>query len=94
MNVFGPFPADALFYDLLHKKFDAAVAMYHDQALIPLKMVDKFNAVNMTLGLPFVRTSPSHGTAFNLAGKGKANFASMVEAIKVAVKCIKNSKKN
>ena len=64
--------------------YDAAVAMYHDQALIPIKTLDFDRGVNVTLGLPFVRTSPDHGTAFDIAGQGRANPTSMIEAIKLA----------
>ena len=66
--------------------YDAAVCMYHDQALIPIKTLDFSGGVNITLGLPFVRTSPDHGTAFDLAGTGKADPRSMIEAIKMAAK--------
>ncbi|MEA3369364.1 MAG: 4-hydroxythreonine-4-phosphate dehydrogenase PdxA [Candidatus Ratteibacteria bacterium] len=84
--VFGPFPADTLFLPENRKKFDAQVVMYHDQGLIPLKMSGFGNAVNVTWGLPFIRTSPGHGTAYQLAGKGKADPGSMKEAIKLAVR--------
>lgn len=93
VNIHGPIPADALFYEVFNKKFDCCIAMYHDQALIPLKMIDKFNSVNMTFGLPFVRTSPSHGTAFDIASKKCANPESMIEAIKLAAYCLKQSSK-
>ena len=85
-KIVGPLPADALFYFALQDKFDACVAMYHDQGLIPLKMLAMHQGVNLTLGLPFVRTSPSHGTAYDIAGKNKANPGSMIAAIKLAVK--------
>lgn len=91
LKVFGPFPADSLFYDIYRRKYDACIAMYHDQGLVPLKMIDKYEAVNMTLGLPFIRTSPSHGTAFDIAGKSKADPSSMIEAIKLAASCLKAS---
>ncbi len=84
--VFGPFPGDTLFLPENRKKFDAQVVMYHDQGLIPLKMSGFGNAVNVTWGLPFIRTSPGHGTAYELAGKGKADPGSMKEAIKLAAK--------
>ncbi len=77
----GPYPADTLF---ARDGFDAIVAMYHDQGLIPLKLHDFGGGVNITLGLPFVRTSPDHGTAFDIAGKGLANPSSMIKAIKLA----------
>ena len=87
--VFGPFPGDTLFLPENRKKFDAQVVMYHDQGLIPLKMSGFGNAVNVTWGLPFIRTSPGHGTAYQLAGQGEADPGSMKEAIKLAVKLAK-----
>ena len=83
-NIYGPLPADAVFYEALKGKFDAVVAMYHDQALAPFKILYFNNGVNLTLGLPFIRTSPDHGTAFDIAGKGIADATSMKEAIKLA----------
>ena len=83
---FGPFPGDTLFLPGNRKKFDAQVVMYHDQGLIPLKMSGFRNAVNVTWGLPFIRTSPGHGTAYELAGQGKADPGSMKEAIRLAVR--------
>ena len=80
----GPLPADTMFHAAARARYDAAVAMYHDQALIPIKTLDFDRGVNVTLGLPFVRTSPDHGTAFDIAGKGIANPTSMIEAIKTA----------
>jgi len=85
-KISGPLPADTLFYSALHGKFDAVLAMYHDQGLIPLKMLALHQGVNLTLGLSFVRTSPDHGSAYDIAGRNKANPDSMVEAIKLAVK--------
>ena len=85
IKVKGPIPADVIFYQALHNKFGAVVAMYHDQGLGPLKMIAFENGVNLTLGLPFVRTSPDHGTAFDIAGRGIASSSSMVEAIKLAI---------
>jgi 4-hydroxythreonine-4-phosphate dehydrogenase len=82
----GPYPPDAVFYHLLRKKFDVVISMYHDQALIPFKMLYFDSGVNLTLGLPFVRTSPDHGTAFDIAGKMKANPASMIDAMKLAAR--------
>jgi 4-hydroxythreonine-4-phosphate dehydrogenase len=79
----GPFSADALFGQVKKKKYDAYLAMYHDQGLIPLKMFGFGRAVNYTAGLPIVRTSPDHGTAFDIAGKGFADPASMVEALRL-----------
>ena len=77
----GPHPADTMFHPRARGEFDAAICMYHDQALIPLKTIDFDRGVNITLGLPFVRTSPDHGTALAIAGKGVANPASMIEAL-------------
>ena len=86
INCLGPFPPDTIFLE--HKKglFDVVVTHYHDQALIPLKLYGFDRAVNITLGLPITRTSPDHGTAFNLAPLFKANPSSMIEAIKMAIK--------
>ena len=84
MNLRGPLPADTMFHARAREGYDAAVAMYHDQALIPIKTLDFDRGVNVTLGLPFIRTSPDHGTAFDIAGKGIANPTSMIEAIKLA----------
>lgn len=84
IDAFGPVPPDALFTPLARSGYDAAICMYHDQALIPLKALDFDRAVNVTLGLPFVRTSPDHGTAFDIAGKGRATPASLIAALKMA----------
>ena len=86
LNINGPLPADGLFYDLLKGSYDAAFCMYHDQGLVALKMIGRNRSVNITLGLPFIRTSPGHGTALNIAGKGKADSGSMKQAIREAVK--------
>jgi 4-hydroxythreonine-4-phosphate dehydrogenase len=83
-SVMGPVPADAIFYEALNGKFDVIVTMYHDQALAPFKMLYFADGVNLTLGLPFVRISPDHGTAFDIAGKGCADPSSMKEAIRLA----------
>lgn len=80
----GPFPADALFRPQARAGYDAVLAMYHDQALIPIKTIAFERAVNVTLGLPFVRTSPDHGTAFDIAGTGTADATSLSEAIRLA----------
>jgi 4-hydroxythreonine-4-phosphate dehydrogenase len=88
-NITGPDPADALLYEAYCKKIDAAVCMYHDQGLAAFKMVSRDNGVNMTLGLPFIRTSVDHGTAFDIAGKGIADPGSMTAAIKLAIKLVK-----
>ncbi|MGV8832186.1 MAG: 4-hydroxythreonine-4-phosphate dehydrogenase PdxA [Devosia sp.] len=83
-GVSGPLPADTLFYPTHWAQYDAVVAMYHDQALIPIKTVAFEDAVNVTLGLPIVRTSPDHGTAFDLAGTGRASHKSFLAAIAMA----------
>jgi 4-hydroxythreonine-4-phosphate dehydrogenase len=82
--VLGPLPADTMFHPEARKKYDAALCMYHDQALVPLKMLAFWEGVNVTLGLPIVRTSPDHGTAFEIAGTGKADARSMIAAIAMA----------
>ncbi|MGE0746147.1 MAG: 4-hydroxythreonine-4-phosphate dehydrogenase PdxA [Rhodospirillales bacterium] len=82
--VSGPAPSDTLFHARAREGYDAALCMYHDQALIPLKTIDFDGGVNVTLGLPFVRTSPDHGTAFDIAGAGTANPASLVAALRLA----------
>jgi 4-hydroxythreonine-4-phosphate dehydrogenase len=86
VSVSGPFPPDTLFVRAARGEFDAVIAMYHDQGLIPLKLLHFDDAVNVTMGLPIVRTSPDHGTAFDIAGRGVANEASMVEAIVLAAR--------
>jgi 4-hydroxythreonine-4-phosphate dehydrogenase len=90
MNVRGPFPADAFFAREQAGTTDVVMAMYHDQGLIPLKMTARRRAVNFSAGLPIVRTSPDHGTAFDIAGKGIADPGSMIEAIKLAVTIARN----
>jgi 4-hydroxythreonine-4-phosphate dehydrogenase len=80
----GPLSPDTLFHEAARARYDAAICMYHDQALIPLKTLDFFGGVNITLGLPFVRTSPDHGTAPDIAGKGIANPASLMAALRLA----------
>ena len=82
--VTGPHPADALFTPRARQTYDAALAMYHDQALVPLKALDFDEGVNVTLGLPIVRTSPDHGTAFDIAGRGLAEPGAMIAALKMA----------
>ncbi|MDJ0629871.1 MAG: 4-hydroxythreonine-4-phosphate dehydrogenase PdxA [Rhodobacter sp.] len=84
MRVTGPHPADTMFHAAARERYDAAVAMYHDQALIPVKTLDFDKGVNVTLGLPFIRTSPDHGTAFDIAGTGVANPTSLIEALRLA----------
>ena len=83
-DVTGPFPADTMFHARARARFDAALCMYHDQALVPLKTLYFDEGVNMTLGLPIVRTSPDHGTAFPIAGKDQANPGAMIAALKTA----------
>jgi 4-hydroxythreonine-4-phosphate dehydrogenase len=84
ISVSGPYPADTLFHSAYNGEFDIIVCMYHDQGLIPLKMIAFDKAVNVTIGLPIIRTSPDHGTAYDIAWKGIANPSSMIEAIKLA----------
>src|SRR5205085_10826172 len=84
INAAGPFPADTLLKRACAGEFDGVVAMYHDQGHIALKLVGFNRAVNVTLGLPIVRTSPSHGTAFDIAWQGRASGEGMIEAIRVA----------
>lgn len=86
VNVEGPFPADTIFVRAARGEFDAVVACYHDQGLIPVKLIAFGRAVNVTLGLPIVRTSVDHGTAFDIAGKGVADEGSLVEAILLAAR--------
>jgi len=89
--VSGPYPADTLF--LKAEEFDCVIAMYHDQGLIPLKLIGFKDAVNITLGLPFARTSTAHGTAFDIAGNNIASAASLIQAIKTAIQCAQNLRK-
>ncbi len=84
LTVQGPLPADTAFHPEARATYDAILCMYHDQALIPVKTLDFHGGVNVTLGLPFIRTSPDHGTALSLAGTGKANPSSLIAAIKLA----------
>ncbi|MFD1343441.1 4-hydroxythreonine-4-phosphate dehydrogenase PdxA [Litorisediminicola beolgyonensis] len=84
LDLAGPLSADTMFHDTARARYDAAVAMYHDQALIPIKTLDFDRGVNLTLGLPFIRTSPDHGTAFDIAGTGRANPASTLAALRLA----------
>ena len=83
LGCFGPLSADTMFHAAARARYDAAVAMYHDQALIPIKTIDFAGGVNVTLGLPFVRTSPDHGTAFDIAGTGRADPTSMAAALRM-----------
>jgi len=89
LDVLGPLPADTLFHDAYRGDYDAVVAMYHDQGLAPLKMVAFDHGVNWTLGLPFIRTSPDHGTAYDIAGQGKASPSSMCAAIRLAKQLVR-----
>jgi 4-hydroxythreonine-4-phosphate dehydrogenase len=85
----GPLPADTTFHEAARKTYDCALCMYHDQALIPIKTLAFDDAVNVTLGLPFIRTSPDHGTAFDIAGTGRANPASLIAALRLAERMAK-----
>jgi 4-hydroxythreonine-4-phosphate dehydrogenase len=84
LAVTGPWPADTMFHAAARKGYDAAVCTYHDQALIPIKTIDFAGGVNVTLGLPFVRTSPDHGTAYDIAGQGRADPSSLIAALRMA----------
>jgi len=86
MDITGPLSADTMFHETARKSYDVAVCMYHDQALIPIKTLDFSGGVNVTLGLPFIRTSPDHGTAFNIAGQGIADATSMIAALRMAAR--------
>jgi 4-hydroxythreonine-4-phosphate dehydrogenase len=90
LDVTGPISADTLFYHAYRGDYDVVVAMYHDQGLAPLKMVAFENGVNWTLGLPFIRTSPDHGTAYDIAGRGKADASSMRAALRLAKRLAAN----
>ena len=92
-KVFGPFPADGFFASEKHKEFDAVLAMYHDQGLIPFKMLSKNQGVNFTAGLPIIRTSPDHGTASDIAGKNKASFKSFMNALYLSKDIYNNRKR-
>lgn len=94
IDALGPFPADTLFYQLKRGRFDAAVALFHDQALIPIKLLAFGSAINVTLGLPFIRTSVDHGTAYDIAGKGIADPGSLREALKLAAETAENRKRS
>lgn len=88
INISGPYPADSLFWRAYNGEFDIVVAMYHDQALAPFKLIAFDRGVNFTVGLPFIRTSPDHGTAYDIAWQGKANCRSLLESIKLAVRMV------
>ncbi|HLJ72532.1 MAG TPA: 4-hydroxythreonine-4-phosphate dehydrogenase PdxA, partial [Roseiarcus sp.] len=85
-DVVGPLSADTMFHAAARKKYDAAIVMYHDQGLIPLKALAFDEGINVTLGLPFIRTSPDHGTAFDIAGQGRANPSSLIAAARLAAR--------
>ncbi|MET0221056.1 MAG: 4-hydroxythreonine-4-phosphate dehydrogenase PdxA [Tardiphaga sp.] len=86
IDVRGPLPADTMFHPAARATYDCAICMYHDQALIPIKTIAFDEGVNVTLGLPFIRTSPDHGTAFDIAGTGRANPSSLIAALKLAAR--------
>ncbi|MGZ5875292.1 MAG: 4-hydroxythreonine-4-phosphate dehydrogenase PdxA [Bradyrhizobium sp.] len=86
IEIRGPLPADTMFHEAARRTYDCAICMYHDQALIPIKTIAFEDAVNATLGLPFIRTSPDHGTAFDIAGTGKANPSSLIAALRLAAR--------
>ena len=90
IDVSGPIPADTMFHKAARAQYDVALCMYHDQALIPIKTIDFDAGVNVTLGLPIVRTSPDHGTALNIVGRGTANPTSMINSLKLADRMSKN----
>lgn len=90
MLAFGPFPADGFFGTCQYKQFDATLAMYHDQGLVPFKLLEFEHGVNYTAGLSIIRTSPDHGTAYSIAGKNKASLTSFIESIHLATKIFKN----
>jgi 4-hydroxythreonine-4-phosphate dehydrogenase len=91
IDAFGPLPADTLFHAAARARYDVALCMYHDQALIPIKTLAFERAVNVTLGLPFVRTSPDHGTAFDIAGTGRADPSSLIAALRLAARLAANA---
>ena len=92
IDVVGPVPADTIFNQAIDGKFDAVLAMYHDQGHIPIKVHNWARSVSVNLGLPYIRTSVDHGTAFDIAGKGIADHESIMEAIEVAVDLVSDSK--
>tara|TARA_B100001996_G_scaffold335535_1_gene286309 strand:- start:1070 stop:2068 length:999 start_codon:yes stop_codon:yes gene_type:complete len=94
LNIIGPKPADTMFHKEELKKDDAKLCMYHDQALIPIKSIDFYGSINFTAGLPFIRTSPDHGSAFDIVGKNKANNLSLINAIKFVEIIYKQRLKN
>ena len=93
INCAGPYPADSIFSRAIKGEFDGVIAMYHDQGMIPVKLINPKQAVNVTIGIPIIRTSPAHGTAFDISGKNIADPSSMKSAIKVAIEMAKTKKK-
>ncbi|MGA1234934.1 MAG: 4-hydroxythreonine-4-phosphate dehydrogenase PdxA, partial [Lutimaribacter sp.] len=89
IDIIGPLPADTMFHARARAGYDVAICMYHDQALIPIKTIDFDHGVNISLGLPFVRTSPDHGTAFDIAGRGQANPSSLIAALRMGAEMAK-----
>ena len=89
MQIDGPLSADTMFHARARQNYDAAICMYHDQALIPIKTLDFDHGVNVTLGLPFIRTSPDHGTAFDIAGRGIARPSSLIKALEMAAEMVR-----
>ena len=94
MDISGPYAPDGMFHEPMRDTYDAALCMYHDQALIPLKTLHFDEGVNMTLGLPIVRTSPDHGTAFGIAGRNIASPGAMIAAIRMAEKAARSRVRN
>ncbi|MBN1393133.1 MAG: 4-hydroxythreonine-4-phosphate dehydrogenase PdxA [Sedimentisphaerales bacterium] len=92
INCHGPYPADTLFWRAVHGEFDAVVAMYHDQGMIPVKLLAFEDAVNITIGIPIIRTSPAHGTAFDIVGKNVADPSSLMAAISTAIRMASTKK--
>lgn len=91
ISVFGPLPGDSVFHRAVAGEFDVVLGMYHDQALVPLKLLDFDHAVNVTLGLPMVRTSVDHGTAYDIAGRGVASASSMITALRLAARMVRDT---
>jgi 4-hydroxythreonine-4-phosphate dehydrogenase len=94
VNVFGPYPADGFFGSLGYRRFDGVMAMYHDQGLVPFKLLAGYEGVNYTAGIPFIRTSPDHGVAYDIAGKGTADPISVHRSIYVGLDVYRNRELN
>jgi 4-hydroxythreonine-4-phosphate dehydrogenase len=94
MVVYGPYASDGFFGSGQHRKFDAVLAMYHDQGLIPFKYIAFEDGINFTAGLPFIRTSPDHGTAYNIAGKNQASESSLRNALYLALDIVRRRNEN